>query len=207
MIPVLPFLCITAAVAVEAAARGLSAIVRLPSRMVGAVTASMTAVIILPSALNLVQLDDLLARTDNRLIAMQWVRDRVPVGASLYQSDGPYRGLALDRPEDRRRLDVWDFDEGRGVFTSDGETQARDPDWIVVQQAPIYSRVPPAIAALVASDQYVRVQSFVAIESSAGGSVYDRQDAFFLPLSGFRSINRPGPNFHVYQRSRPTENR
>jgi hypothetical protein len=30
--------------------------------------------------------------------------------------------------------------------------------------------------------------------------VYDQQDAFFLPLSGFSGIGRPGPNISIYRR-------
>jgi len=32
-------------------------------------------------------------------------------------------------------------------------------------------------------------------------SVYDRQDAFFLPIAGFDPIVRPGPTFRIYQRA------
>ena len=31
-------------------------------------------------------------------------------------------------------------------------------------------------------------------------NVYDLQDEFYLPLSGFRGIERPGPNLEVYVR-------
>ncbi|MCX6553273.1 MAG: hypothetical protein NTY02_20090, partial [Acidobacteria bacterium] len=31
--------------------------------------------------------------------------------------------------------------------------------------------------------------------------VYDRQDAFYLPLDGFDGIDRPGPNLLIYVRS------
>ena len=31
-------------------------------------------------------------------------------------------------------------------------------------------------------------------------NVYDLQDEFYLPLTGFRGIVRPGPNLDVYER-------
>ena len=34
-------------------------------------------------------------------------------------------------------------------------------------------------------------------------NVYDLQDEFFLPLTGFKQIERPGPNLEVYRRKSP----
>lgn len=209
MIPMLPFLCIMAAVAVDAATRSASARFRLQPRVTAILAACLAGLAILPSATDLVQLDYLLGRTDNRLIAARWIRERVPAGGSLYQSDVSYGGLEIEPPGMPSSIDLWDFDESRGVFVAAGFAQAREPDWIVIQQSPLtaYSRVPPAIASLVSSNRYVRVRSFIAIEPTADEAVFDRQDAFFLPLAGFRGINRPGPNFHVYQRVQRTAGR
>ena len=33
------------------------------------------------------------------------------------------------------------------------------------------------------------------------GVVYDLQDAFFMPLWGFRNVERPGPTIHIYLRN------
>jgi hypothetical protein len=30
--------------------------------------------------------------------------------------------------------------------------------------------------------------------------MYDRQDAFFLPVSGFSTVVRPGPTVRIYRR-------
>jgi hypothetical protein len=35
-------------------------------------------------------------------------------------------------------------------------------------------------------------------------AVYDRQDVFFMPLSRFSSIERPGPTIRVYRRRNAT---
>jgi hypothetical protein len=32
------------------------------------------------------------------------------------------------------------------------------------------------------------------------GAVFDRQDAFFLPIAGFSGVERPGPNVSIYLR-------
>jgi hypothetical protein len=162
----------------------------------------MASVAILPSAISLVQLDYLLARTDNRLIAAQWIREHVPAGASLYQSGSLYGALEIEAPGMPSAFTRWDFDEARGAFVVRGAPQSRGPDWIVLQQSPlsVYSAVPQPVSSIASSDQYVQVRSFVAIDPSTQNHVFDWQDAFFLPLSGFHGIRRPGPNFHVYQR-------
>jgi hypothetical protein len=30
--------------------------------------------------------------------------------------------------------------------------------------------------------------------------VYDREDAIYVPLAGFRAVTRPGPNVEIYAR-------
>jgi 4-amino-4-deoxy-L-arabinose transferase-like glycosyltransferase len=209
IMPIVPFMCITAAVAVDAAAQWLSKVARLRPHAAAAVATGLAALVILPSAVNLARLDYLIARTDNRLIAARWIREHVPAGSSLYQSDSSYGGLALDAPDSGPPIDLWDFDQGLGVFTSNGQPRDHDPDWIIVQRSPLplYSQVPQAVVLLSTGNRYVRVRSFHAIDLNARGNVFDQQDAFFLPLAGFRGISRPGPNFDVYQRTKPANAR
>jgi hypothetical protein len=33
------------------------------------------------------------------------------------------------------------------------------------------------------------------------GTVYDQQDAFFLPLEGLNSVTRPGPAFELFHKN------
>ena len=32
-----------------------------------------------------------------------------------------------------------------------------------------------------------------------GSAVYDPQDAFFMPVSGFSTVRRPGPTIRIYR--------
>ena len=48
---------------------------------------------------------------------------------------------------------------------------------------------------------YVPLIAFVAARVDDPALVYDRDDAFFIPLSGFRAVTRPGPNVEIYSRS------
>jgi hypothetical protein len=204
IIPMLPFLCITAAVAVVTTVGRLAAAARLPRQHEHLLTVVAAGLFILPSATSLVQLDYLLGRTDNRLVATRWVRSRIPQGASLYQSGESYGRLELEVPPEPPRFDVWQFDAGLGRFTRNRKVLNATPDWIVIQRSPLalYSQVPPAVLTLVSSNHYLRIRSFEAMDLAAVGRVFDVQDAFFLPLAGFGGVTRPGPNFDVYQRIR-----
>ena len=39
-----------------------------------------------------------------------------------------------------------------------------------------------------------------AVASDERANIYDWQDDFFLPLTGFKRIERPGPNVTIYMR-------
>jgi len=201
VIPVLPFLCILAGIAIDALAAKLTRFTSARPAVTAAVTATLTALAVLPSAWNLAQLDYLMTRTDNRVLAAAWIRDRIPPGASFYQWDSSYGRLEFERPGDPAPFESWGYDDSRRVFTRHGAPTDRPPDWIVVQRSLLapYSVVPPDIAALLEGDRYVLIRSFEAADLQATGHVFDRQDAFFLPLSGFQGITRPGPNIDVYR--------
>jgi hypothetical protein len=48
-------------------------------------------------------------------------------------------------------------------------------------------------------EDYTFVADFKAF-SEADDLVFEKQDAFFVPYSGFDHVVRPGPNFSVYKR-------
>jgi hypothetical protein len=75
------------------------------------------------------------------------------------------------------------------------------PDIIVVLRCPLgYCDVPAELNRALAP--YVRLTAFVAARLDDPSLVYDRDDAFFVPLSGFRAVTRPGPNVEIYGRQR-----
>ena len=59
--------------------------------------------------------------------------------------------------------------------------------------------VEPRIEDLVAR-RYHLVYEVRVYNPAVPNRVYDMQDAFFLPLSGFDRITRPGPNIRIYAR-------
>ena len=82
ILPVVPFLCLTAAFAVVHAGRSMAELSRR-SEWAVVTTWGLALLVIAPSAWSVVQFDRLLARTDSRLLAAQWVERHFPRGASI----------------------------------------------------------------------------------------------------------------------------
>jgi hypothetical protein len=51
-----------------------------------------------------------------------------------------------------------------------------------------------------ANEKYELVCEVRATRGAAGAAVYDLQDAFFMPIAGFRTAVRPGPTILIYRK-------
>ncbi len=192
ILPVVPFLCLTAAWFVVWAARRVAH--TWPVRRRGALIAVATLALIVPSAVKVVQLDRLFTATDNRVVTAEALNELVPPGSLFYQTDRSYGNAPLD-------VDVRaaSFDPASGSFNP-GE-----PDWVLVQRSPLvlYSRVPDGLQAILDA-RYTLVRSFRTETSPPPpGRIYDQQDAFFLPLTKLGGLKRPGPAFDLYAKRDP----
>jgi 4-amino-4-deoxy-L-arabinose transferase-like glycosyltransferase len=206
MVPIVPFLCVTAGFLVSrlstAIARGAPssggavAVNQSASRLVAAVLAMALA---MPGLAKSVALDRLLSRTDSRVLAADWAAANIPAGASVYLAGGQYGAPDLSRRGSPPPYSFWEFNETRTTFESGPLSAAEWPRWIVVQESPLeaYSRLPAAVQEGLV--RYDMRQSFRAVDMRAP-HVYDQQDAWFLPLAGFAGVGRPGPNVYFYQR-------
>lgn len=201
-LPVVPFLCVTAAYLVCRGSARLAA--TLPARsaqqtlVFRAVTTAVALAIAWPSAAKIWAFDRVLSQDDNRVVVARWFFEHAPAGSSVLQSGARY---GLIQFWDRRfAYKEWRWDGGRGVFLIDGRrTAAGDrPDWIVVQDSPLPSTTQAIVTEFLKED-YVFVFDFKAF-SQADDLVYDQQDAFFVPFAGLDHVVRPGPNFSVYKR-------
>ena len=189
LLPLVPIVCLFAAVAVRHGGIWIAARTRLST---GVATAALVAVVAAPLLVECVRFDRLLARTDSRVLAADWLRARVTPEETLYEEGGHYAALDLgDTP-----LHRWSFNPADGSF---GETAGRTPDWLVLEDSPLWTWAgnSAAIKAL-AAERYTVVRSIRAADE--GRAVYDLADAFFLPVAGFRGIERPGPNVRIYRR-------
>lgn len=197
-IPMVPFLCLTAAYGVSRLASWLSERGWLARRSgpASAVLATVLAAgVVAPSALSVWRFDRIVSRTDSRVQVAQWFEAHVAPGSSVLQSGSRY-GLA----QFPRRLEYreWAWDGGSGTFRIAGRPATGQPDWIVVQDSPLPSSTQELVTQLLAGD-YVLVTTFRAL-SLRDDLVYDRMDMFYVPFSGLEWVTRPGPNFAVYAR-------
>jgi 4-amino-4-deoxy-L-arabinose transferase-like glycosyltransferase len=197
MVPIVPFLCLTAAVAVDRLADQISRSFNAAYAR-DVFTVLLAAIIAFPTAVTSVAFDRLMARLDTRVIAGEWIASRFPSGASMYQNGFGYGHV---QPRPRERYVQYTFSEQTNGFVRDGRP-IEPPDVIVLLESPIgaYTQIPAPIAALVAAD-YVPVIAFDAITAArAAGAVYDQEDAFFAPFAGIENARRPGPNVSVFER-------
>jgi len=222
MIPLVPFLCISAAICVVEVSDAL----RRRLRLHGNVSALLLAVfIILPSANSLLQFNRLIAKKDNRAIAAEWVSGNIPPHASIYLTGPIWRRHqthpALELLESKFGLtdslkaasssdsglgalgeyDEWTYEEKSGKFLFDGRIMDSLPQYIILRESPLraYDRIPRGIAEVL-NRYYSLRESFRAIDTNDKRNWFDQQDAFYLPFAGFSNVQRPGPNIYIYER-------
>ena len=82
-----------------------------------------------------------------------------------------------------------------------GHPEGLTPDWLVLTQSPLrtYAYADPALRRL-AAERYELAFAARGTKGAAGAAVYDLQDAFFMPVSDFQTVERPGPTVLVYRR-------
>jgi 4-amino-4-deoxy-L-arabinose transferase-like glycosyltransferase len=179
VLPLVPVLCVCAAVAVRWTRVPLLAL---------AVAA--------PALWTSVWSDVMLARQDTRVEAAQWLVDNVKPNESIYQAGSNYSDIPLGTLAPQ----TWPreiFDAAAGTFAGRGL-----PDWLVVPESPLglYTTLMPSLRR-VASEHYSIVHRVRATSPfNADNGVYDEDDAFFLPVTGFGAILRPGPTIVFYRR-------
>ena len=191
MLPDLPFLCLGAGYACVQFV-GLLTPERAAWRRTAAIT-SLGVLVALPTAVKAVQIDRLLNRTDNRVVVAKALEAIVPGAATIFHSGGAFGKIQFPASPKLREVG---FNEETGQF--DGNAL---PDWILIQRSPLplYSEVPPQMPKLL-SERYWLVHAFPVGDDRP--RTYDPQDAFFLPLVGLEGLDRPGPSFELYERTR-----
>jgi len=188
ILPTIPFLCMSGAFLVTEIAHGIG---RLSGKRAAApaLVAIIAALVAAPSFWSAIETDRLLERADNRLIAAAWLRDHFPAGASLFQTGSVFGHLQMQKeglvPDPR-------YPEVPIAATP-------PPDVIVLIRCSLgYCDVPADVSR--ALNAYLPLTVFVAAPVNDPALVYDQDDAFFVPLSGFRAVTRPGPNVEIYGR-------
>jgi hypothetical protein len=189
ILPVVPFLCIASAYVTVETARAVAAWSGRPAPA-PVIAWMLAALIAMPALLSSIQTDRLLARTDNRVIAAEWIRAHFPDGARIFHTGRIYAHVQL-----------------QSGFVPDPHYPSVDydatppADLIVVAHCPLAYCDGPPDALYGRLTDYELLQTFPALDEYNIRTVYDRDDAFFVPLAGFDAVTRPGPNLLVYRRS------
>jgi hypothetical protein len=194
MIPILPFLCITAAVSVMALANRLAPRSPYAGALISVAVACMVA---LPSIKRVIAFDSLLTKTDTRLLAARWLDPRTE--PSEWVSDTP-DGILHPVWGRSPTLRAAHFDAQRRLFVSDNGDVVI-PEWIVLATSPlsVYTTVPAALLPIIDSS-YSTVATFPSTQAPESSGAFDQQDKFFLPYAEFNARVRPGPDIHIYRR-------
>lgn len=179
ILPLIPLVCLLAAVALRHGAGWLASRTGLPSR---AVLLLLVAIVGGPGLVNSARLDARLARTDSRVLAARWLDGRVQPGESVYDAGRKYTRL-------------------RRTWTTLVESGEDTADWLVLHDSPLraYASTSAALRDL-AAEQYELAHT---IHGAGEEGLYDLQDAFFLPITGFSTGERPGPTIRIYRRRQP----
>jgi hypothetical protein len=209
MIPLVPILCVTAAIAIVAAVGWLP-------RWRFAASLALAALVAAPSLRDAIVFDRVLARSDSRILAARWLAPQLSPDATVFLVGAVF----ADPPiflRGRKAYDPFPWPPrawaGR-ISVPSGPRQRRvrnamDPafdaiaadervDWIVVAESPLLAYGPTASLER-------RLSGFrkVAFFEGVGRHPemrFDLQDAFYVPFAGAHQALRPGPNLHVYAR-------
>jgi hypothetical protein len=187
-VPLVPLLCLAAAFAVAECARIAT---RAAKRVAleRAVAWILALLVIAPSVWSVLQFDRLLSRPDSRVVAATWVTTHVSPGASIGEIGSPWTHLLL---QSAHRQDGPGY---RQFLFKQGD----EPDLLVVPTSRrLIDELPAGTTQVM--ERYRRVCEIEAFDLLASRIVYDWQDEFYLPLSGFRGVRTPGPNIAIYAR-------
>ena len=189
-LPLIPIVCLLAAFGVRQAGQWLETWTGLRPLVATGLVAAAVAV---PAVVNCAWFDIVLARTDSRVAAAEWLKKRLAPYHSLYDDGTGYTRLDLQRAD----FQLWSFDPVEGSF---GRPDGASPDWVVLHESPLrlYASIPVVLRQLVAA-RYDLLREVAATRGTAAAAVYDLQDAFFLPLSRFDTVVRPGPTIRIYR--------
>jgi len=187
-LPLVPFLCLFAGYGTVQLTNRLLAVRRLAQPNVA--LAALSVIIALPSVLSAAAFDRLISRTDNRTIARRWLERTFRPGTTIIQL-GPESAHLFIEPDPELSGHFVDRSPANGELAA---------DVVIVPDSELFESPPSAeFSTTLSSGPFVVAADFVAAAPSPR-RVYDWQDEFYIPLSGFDGVSRPGPNYKIYVR-------
>lgn len=216
-LPLLPLLCVAAAVGIGHLLR------QRPAR-----AAVLAAVLAAPSMLASVQQVRMMALDDTRELARRWIESHVDSGARIGMTGSDYGHPRLHPTSEclQRRLEearqhhqagrrlqlalnlsgyppdpAYDLVELRQQVVP-GDLQRTGIDWLIVQRHPLpYAQVPTGLESDLAGRSPAVVFEPAGLQMPL--SAFDRLDAWYLPYAGHVGMTRPGPELRIYRLGPP----
>jgi hypothetical protein len=192
--PVVPFLCITAALVVVWFVRRFA-----QATHAAAIVAVIAIAVALPSLQRTFAFDSLIGRTDTRVLAAEWTSAHVRPLEWVGQIPPVlmYPDFGSARPSN-----LVTFDVTRKAFVS-GSGATVSPDWIVIPTSPLSAyTVGSDELGTIASSGYVHETTISATHGRELSGWFDQQDPFFVPFTTFTLRDRPGPEIQIFRRRR-----
>jgi hypothetical protein len=147
-----------------------------------------------PSVARAVAVDRLLARTDTRTEARVWMEGHLPPGTLVYSPAFGVEVMAFALPEPS------------SFRYAPAGTAVQPGAYVLVAEHPLHHAHPPTLALATAlrrdATLVLDVDPFTIDPFKPGAAVvprYEEADAFFVPLSGFAAVSRPGPRLRLYR--------
>jgi hypothetical protein len=96
----------------------------------------------------------------------------------------------------------WNYHREKEKFEFENRIINTLPRCIVVEESPLslWSPPPPESIQKLLKSAYDLKKSFKVVDCDNKENLYDQQDAFYVPFTGFKNVERPGPNIYVYER-------
>lgn len=179
--------------AVAIAAGGALAALGKRMRPFGAwVVAGLTLVLVSEPLVRSIAYDQLISKTDSRVLATEWLAEHVPPGSKVSMLGTVFWGWG--EPQMPAGVELVRVDPRPDALRAEGV------QWVVAHDHEVFSsRVDPeALRAL--RPEFELVHRIDAFRGDRRATAYDPQDAYYVPMSGFDEVERPGPEIRVYRR-------
>jgi hypothetical protein len=133
--------------------------------------------------------DRILARTDTRVLATEWMREHLPVGARVAVHGTRFWpwGEPVVPPRARRVAAAPDA----------AALEQAGAGWLVVHEHPLFWSSPDA-AALAALAPRLELAARFEPYGPASRPVFETGDAYYAPFAGFAGVERAGPSIRIY---------
>jgi len=163
------------------------------SRAGGVVAVLVGTLLIIPSILRDLQLNDLLRQTDTRTIAEQWMINYIPSSTKVLV----LRGDSYGKPKLPGRYKLISIPDLSTLKMTHGWAT-----WVVTDSLPeleLWSKGPTD-----AELEYLNAAGTLefdvdSIKAGAAAPVFDPNDAFYVPFTHITSMLRPGPRIRIWK--------